>query len=66
MNPHTKSALLWGIVGFLSFLVLVQGYELLADRGVDLVVKFSVALLVGVTSTATTGYLQRRVDRLPP
>lgn len=63
MNHRYRDALLWGIVGALSFLVAIQGYELLADRRVDLLVKFGVALLVGVVAAVTTGLLQRR---LPP
>ncbi|PSP53485.1 hypothetical protein BRC74_03930, partial [Halobacteriales archaeon QH_7_68_42] len=29
-----KASLLWGVIGGLSFLVLIQGYELLTDQGV--------------------------------
>jgi len=47
MDPHTRESLLWGVVGALSFLVLVQGYELLTDASVTVGVKAGVALLVG-------------------
>lgn len=62
MNQETRTALLWGVIGGLGFLVLLQGYELLADRRVDWLVKFGVAVLVGIVATATTRLLQ---DRLP-
>jgi len=29
VRPRVKSALLWGVVGLLAFLVAVQGYQLL-------------------------------------
>lgn len=54
MDPHTKSSLLWGLVGLLSFLVLIQGYELATERSVDVAVKAGVALLVGAGATALT------------
>ncbi len=57
-----KSSLLWGVVGGLAFLVLLQGYELLADVRVALLVKFGVALVVAAGATALT-YAAR--DRLP-
>jgi len=47
MDPRIKETLLWGVVGALSFLVLVQGYELLTDASVTVGVKAGVALLVG-------------------
>ena len=61
MRPDRKRALLWGVIGALAFLVLLQGYELLADRRVDWLVKFGVALAVGVLATGTTRLLQGRV-----
>jgi len=41
-----REALVWGLVGGLSFLVLLQGYELLTPAGVDPLVKGGVALAV--------------------
>ena len=32
MTPRTKSSILWGLVGALTFLVLVQGYQLVVER----------------------------------
>ncbi|MFB6309020.1 MAG: hypothetical protein ABEH35_06790 [Haloarculaceae archaeon] len=54
MEPTTKSSLLWGVVGGLSFLVLLQAYELLARQPVDPAVKFGVALLVAVGAAGLT------------
>jgi hypothetical protein len=62
MRPRTKASLLWGVVGGLAFLVLLQGYELLAAQPVALGVKFGVAALVAAGATGLT-YLTQ--DRLP-
>lgn len=51
MRPRLRSSLLWGLVGLLSFLVLVQGYELLADPGISIAGRLVVALVVGVVAT---------------
>jgi hypothetical protein len=61
MDPRRKEALLWGVVGGLAFLVLLQGYELLAARPVDLLVKFGVALLVAVGAGALSYATRRRL-----
>ena len=61
MEPRTRTSLLWGVVGGLAFLVLLQGYELLADVRVTFAAKFGVALVVLVAATALT-YAAR--DRL--
>lgn len=60
MDPHRKAALLWGIVGGLAFLVLVQGYELATDRAVTVPVKFAVAVGVFAVATVVTDTLQPR------
>jgi len=62
MDPATKSSLLWGVVAALAFLVLLQGYELLAGQRVDIAVKAGVAVVVLVGSTLLS-YAAR--DRLP-
>lgn len=46
MNSHTKASLLWGVIAALSFLVLAQGYELLAAPGIGLFSKLAVAVVV--------------------
>ena len=63
MQGGQRDAVVWGLVGGLAFLVLVQGYELWADRGVDALVKVGVALAVAVLAGGL-GRLVRR--RLPP
>ena len=53
MDARRKDSLLWGVVGGLAFLVLVQGYELLADEAVALTLKAGVALgVLAVTALA--------------
>ncbi|USZ66724.1 hypothetical protein NGM10_08200 [Halorussus salilacus] len=54
MNPRTKSSLLWGVVGLLAFLVLLQGYELWSGYRYALGVKGGVALAVGVGATGVS------------
>jgi hypothetical protein len=61
MRPRDRAAILWGVVGALSFLVAIQGYELLTDTGVDAFVKVAVALVVGVVATVATRSLQGRL-----
>jgi len=66
MDSRTKEALLWGVVGTLSFLVLVQGYELLTEASVTVGVKAGVALLVGVVAAATTHVVRGRLPGRGP
>jgi len=61
MDATDRAAVLWGVVGALSFLVLIQGYELLTDVGVDALVKVVVALIVGVGTTVSARALQPRL-----
>jgi hypothetical protein len=61
MRPDRRAALLWGVIGALAFLVLLQGYELLADRRVSWLVKVAVALVVGGVAGGTTRLLQKRL-----
>ncbi|QSG10663.1 putative membrane protein [Halapricum desulfuricans] len=65
MDRTHRAAVLWGVIGTLSFLVLLQGYELLADRRVDLLVKFGVAVGVGAVTTAVTQGVQTRLSAEP-
>ncbi|MDS0475366.1 hypothetical protein [Natrinema sp. 1APR25-10V2] len=48
IDPRLKSALLWGIVGALSFLVLVQGYALAVEPIVSIAGTAALELLIGV------------------
>lgn len=61
MDPRTKSSLLRGVVGFLSFLVLIQAFELVTATAVDLWVKAAVAVVVGVAAAVVTRLTQERV-----
>jgi hypothetical protein len=54
MEPRLKASLLWGLVGGLAFLVLVQGYELLADRAIAATIKAGVAVAVAALATVVT------------
>ena len=54
MRPRVKASLLWGVVGLLGFLVLLQGYELWSGYRYDLAVKAGVAVAVGVGATGVS------------
>jgi hypothetical protein len=61
MRPRTKSSLLWGVVGGLAFLVLLQGYELLSGQRVTIAAKAGVTVAVLVGATALTYAAQNRL-----
>ena len=61
MHLRTKRRLLWGVAGLLSFLVLIQAYELATGDLVDWGVKFGVALVVGIAAAFVTGRSQKRL-----
>lgn len=61
MHPRTKRSVLWGVVGLLSFLVLIQAYELVTSNLVDWGIKLAVAGIVGVAAAVVT---HRSEDRL--
>ena len=54
MRPRTKASLLWGVIGTLGFLVLLQGYELAAGYRYSLAVKAGATVLVLVGATAVS------------
>ncbi len=56
IDPRTKSAVLWGVIGCLSFLVLVQSYALLAEPLVTIAQALGLALPVGL-GAGTGAYL---------
>ena len=66
MDRRTRESLLWGLVGALSFLVLVQGYELITEAAVTVGVKASVALLVGGGAAVVTHLARDRLLAQPP
>ena len=65
MKPRTRASLLWGAIGALVFLVLVQGYTLLvaAPPVIGFLTKLAVAVVVGgfgaALSYALEGWLAR-------
>lgn len=61
MNPEVKSSLLWGVVGGLAFLVLLQGYQLLADQLVSVELVAGVAVVVGTVTAAGAQLLRPRL-----
>lgn len=61
MRPTRKASLLWGLIGGLSFLVLLQGYELLSGERVDWLVKLGVAVLVVITASVVSAVYQQRM-----
>jgi hypothetical protein len=58
MDPAVESSLRWGLVGALSFLVLVQGYQIVVSRFVDIGVLLGVAATVGLCSAVLTHLLR--------
>ncbi len=56
METHLKNSILWGVVGMLSFLVLLQGYHLLAGEFVGFGTMVGVAVLVCIL-TAVSAHL---------
>ena len=61
MEPSTKSSLLWGVVGALAFLVLLQGYELVTGQRVTVAAKAGVAVAVLVGATALSHVARGRL-----
>lgn len=60
MDARLKASLLWGLIGAFSFLVLVQGYELLAELGLSFAVKLLVATGVFGGATAVSYVFEGR------
>jgi len=61
VSPATRENVLWGVVAGLSFLVLVQGYELLGDERVTVLVKAGVAVLVALVAGVTAHLVRPHV-----
>ena len=61
MDAVAKSAVLWGLVGALAFLVLHQGYVLLGNTGVGLLPAIGVAVVVGVVAAGASYVGERRL-----
>ena len=57
-----RSALLWGAIGGLAFLVLAQGATLVGVRlPIDLLGKLAVAVGVGAVAAAASYAVERRI-----
>lgn len=56
-----KSAVLWGLVGALAFLVLHQGYVLVGNDGVGMLPAIAIAVVVGAIATGVTYVGERRL-----
>lgn len=60
MRPTIRASLLWGVVGGLSFLVLLQGANLLGLERTSIPVAGGVTLIVFVLVTVLTYAIDRR------
>jgi hypothetical protein len=63
VTPRTREAVLWGLVGGLSFLVLAQGYRLVASLGVDTLGLLGLGSVVAVTTTLLSYVAAPRLAR---
>ena len=61
MDPRVKSSLLWGAIGALSFLVLLQGYVLATSEFVGIGRMVGVTAVVFVVTTASAHLLRPRL-----
>ncbi|GAB3023649.1 hypothetical protein [Natronobiforma cellulositropha] len=61
IDPRVKSAILWGAVGFMSFLVSLQAYALLEGPLLSLPQGAAIGLLVGVAAGGCAYALEYRV-----
>ena len=60
ITPRRLSALLWGLVGALSFLVAHGGYLLLGGRFLGVGPVAAVTVVVFVSTTVSSFYAERR------
>ncbi|WP_435196961.1 hypothetical protein [Natronomonas sp. EA1] len=61
MDPRVKAAVLWGAIGALSFLVLLQGYRLYSGFDVPVLVYVAGAFGVGVVSGGLSSLVDQRL-----
>ena len=61
MDARVKASLLWGLVGSMAFLALVQGYHLVADRFLGLAPMAVGAIVVFAATTVSAHALRLRV-----
>jgi hypothetical protein len=62
VDARTKATLLWGVIGALAFLVLAQGYLLVAGERVPYVALLGVAVVVFAASTITAHLAADRLN----
>ncbi|SER12110.1 hypothetical protein SAMN04489841_3003 [Natrinema salaciae] len=60
IDPRAKSAFLWGVVGTLSFLVLVQSYALFATPLVTITQALALGIAVGLGAGSGAYLLEPR------
>lgn len=58
MEPTVKSSLLWGLIGALSYLVLIQAYHLTTGQFVGIREMAGVAVAVGMISAVLVHLLR--------
>ncbi|WP_254542875.1 hypothetical protein [Halomarina pelagica] len=64
MRSRLRSSLLWGLVGALAFLVLVQGYDLAIGRlPVDFPARLALAAVVGALAASAAYVTEHRLYR---
>lgn len=63
MKRESKSSLLWGLIGGLSFLVLIQAYHILTGEFVGISVMGGVAVVVFALSAISAHLLRPRIRR---
>lgn len=63
MRPRVKAGLLWGVVGGLAFLVLIQGYALFVTLAIEIPIRVALSVAVGLVAAGATytveGWLAR-------
>jgi hypothetical protein len=63
MDPRVKSSVLWGTVGAMAFLALVQGYHLVVDDFLGVAPMAAGAVVVLVATTAAAHTLRPRLPQ---
>jgi ABC-type antimicrobial peptide transport system permease subunit len=63
MDPRRKSSLLWGLVGALSFLVLLQAYHIVADDFLAVPTVVIATIVVALASAALAHVFRPRIRR---
>jgi hypothetical protein len=63
VRPRTTANLLWGAIGGLSFLVLAQGYRLVATLPVGTLSLLAIGIGVGAVTGVLAYALDARLDR---